>query len=87
MDQLHPILGHIITIDDNVKCYGLKINYCSELSDLVDMALIHMNDPELDEKLVQFKLNMMRGVDMLDSFTSLIDMSIINISSYIHPLF
>lgn len=79
MNNLHPILGHIIAVEDKAKYEGLRLRHCRELYTLVTMALKHMEDKDLEEKLKTYK------ADMVGEFYNLVETSIVNISTYIYP--
>jgi hypothetical protein len=86
MDNLHSILGHIISVDETVKIDGLRHTHCEELAKLVDMALDDMPDPSLEMELTHFKLKLISGADMNIAFNELTEISIVNISMYIYPI-
>jgi hypothetical protein len=79
---LHPLLGHILALEDKKADYPS----CKELTDLIDTALLHMKDDELENDLLYFKLDICKGVDMQESFEELIDKSIVHISTQLYPI-
>jgi len=79
---LHPLLGHILALEDKKADYPS----CKELTDLIDTALLHMKDDELENDLLYFKLDICKGVDMQESFEELIEKSIVHISTQLYPI-
>lgn len=69
-----------------MKLDGINYQNCEELSKLVQKALEHMPNPDLERELMYFNFGMIRGVEMTELFESLVNMSIVMISSYIYPM-
>jgi hypothetical protein len=86
MDGLHPILGHIFEVENKAKTHGVNKELCQELLTLVERALTHMSDEDLNGALADLRFNVALSTHTEVAFNKLIKASIINISEYIYPI-